>query len=712
MEHIQKYRDLINDSLFEEAYMLLENDVKILENQNQIIDRNKLIRDFFVGIFDDEYFNELIDRSVLLPIAQETTKALFGKDFLKDQIKKFPNYVEEDKIGIMFVFLVQNHDFEDALKLLPWVNKNITNYPITINKIIEEGNAKSLEFLIRNMQNIHFNEGALLRSCSNMSPDILRIMIDDLKFDINEQSKIENINKTEGINLMHTLLIDKNVKNFSFIVEHYGNTIDWSAKALFNKGKQQFSVLELVEASGSYAEFYNIILDNLNLKDAIVDEIGKVLLTNRKAMEQCANSDVYEKLFTHNNFNPKTTDLQQNHLIYGLLSEIGKKSFNGDFVGAKNYYNILNTFLHTYVSHDETVEDASQYNVVGAAINVVEKLEYNLKANNKDLSDAKVALDAATLIVRRYKQYVNKPNPDGRLSIELTVRDSNAYRLLVNNGALTAEPESGFFNALSRMIGGRKRELDKQREMIIEKSKESVYKKEEEEVSGNSSLINLKSQMREDFRTMRGYLNHKLCDPSIKFKCENMFLKSEKLVNLMEKYNVTKSFEDMIFLGKNFSEYLKESLKSYIAVCEATHDFSDTNMKYEKLEIVRKKCLSQVDLLAEQVELINQNISAEAEGNALRNLNIQGRFLRNRFDGNGNDLGLGEVISKNFNENENEQKKMNKVQNKVEEVVVVPLVDVQEVKNNDEITNHNEESTNNSEEVIVNVLDSVKRLKI
>ena len=647
MEHIQKYRDLIDDSLFEEAYMLLERDAKELEEKNQLIERNKLIRDFFVGVFDDEYFNELIDRGVLLPIAQETSKALFSKDFLKDQVKKFPNYVDEDKVGIMFVFLVQNHDFEEAKALLPWVNKNITNYPSTINKIIEEKNSKALEFLIRNMDNIHFNEGALLRSCSDMSPDILRIMIDDLKFDLNEQSK------NESINLMHTLLIEKNVKNFAFIVDHKGDNIEWSAKALFNKGKQQFSVLDLVEASGYYAEFYNIILDDLRLKEAIVDKIGSVLLVNRKAIEQCANSDVYEKLFSHNNFNPKTTDLQQNHLVYGLLSEIGKTSFAGDFNLAKHYYNMLNTFLHTYMSHDDNIEDAPQYNVVGAAINVVEKLESHFKANEKDLSKAKIALDAATLIVRRYKHYINKPNPDGRLSIEISIKDSNAYRLLVNNGALTAEPEPGLFNALSRMMGGRKRELDKQREMIIEKGRE-VATQVVKEVSGNTSVNTLKNQMREDFRTMRGYIGNKLCDPSIKFKCENMFLKSEKLVNLMEKYNTDnsfKSFEDMIFLSKNFSEYLKESLKAYIAVCEATHDFSDNDMKYEKLEVVRKKCLTQVDLLAEQVELINQNISAEAEGNALRNLNIQGRFLANRFD-SGSDLGLGEVLTKNIKENE------------------------------------------------------------
>lgn len=44
------------------------------------------------------------------------------------------------------------------------------------------------------MDDIHFNEGALLKSSSDMPFDTLRIMIDDLKFDINEQSKNEDIN--------------------------------------------------------------------------------------------------------------------------------------------------------------------------------------------------------------------------------------------------------------------------------------------------------------------------------------------------------------------------------------------------------------------------------------------------------------------------------------------------------------------------------------
>lgn len=44
-----------------------------------------------------------------------------------------------------------------------------------------------------------------------------------------------------------------------------------------------------------------------------------VLLTNRKAIEQCANSNVYEKLFSHPQFNLKTTDLEQLHLVLWIV---------------------------------------------------------------------------------------------------------------------------------------------------------------------------------------------------------------------------------------------------------------------------------------------------------------------------------------------------------------------------------------------------------
>ena len=103
----------------------------------------------------------------------------------------------------------------------------------------------------------------------------------------------------------------------------------------------------------------------------------------------------------------------------------------------------------------------------------------------------------------------------------------------------------------------------------------------------------------------------------------------------------------------------------------------------------------QVELLAEQVELINQNISAEAEGNAARNLNIQGRFLKNRFDNTGNDLGLGEAISQNIEKNEK------------------PRMNQELEREHDEITKNVETKEDNVIDVLGDLnQSSVKKMKI
>jgi hypothetical protein len=616
---MDQYRELITDSLFEEAFLLLEQNVNKIDD---LITRNKHIRDFFTSIFEDDFFNEIIDRGVLFPVAHETVKALFQKEFLKDTIKKFGNYVDAEKVSVMFVFLLQNNEFDSAKALLPFFNNNITGFPKTLNEIIENKNLNALDFMCSNMSNIHFNEGALLRTSSEMNSDTLRLLVEKYKFDINEQSK------DDGFNLVHTLVSDKNLKNFKFIVDNYGNQINWAAKAQVGKNKQSYSVLDLVDLTAMHADYYSIILDDLSLKGTIVDRIATTLLLNDKILDQCCHNDVYTKLFSHPNFDPQISNMKQDHLLYGLLSAIGTKAKQQNDTSAKNYLEVLNCFLHTYVGDQtDTVNEAVNFHVVGAAVQVAK------------LSESKIAVDAAGLIIRRYKQYINKPNPSGELPIGQVEKDSPIYRLLLNNGAIPAEPEPGFWNVIARMMPGNKKK--ESFNSVVENTEKAVPTS-----SGNNNLISVRNKMREDFRAMRGCIANPLCDPIIKFKCENMFLKSERLVNLMERYNITQSYEDLIFLGKNFSDYLKNSLESYVAVCEATVDFSDENRKSEKLEKVKNQCLSHVELLAEQLDLISQNIANEAEGNATRNLNVRGRFLENRFQSY-KDLGIDAILDKN-----------------------------------------------------------------
>jgi hypothetical protein len=135
--------------------------------------------------------------------------------------------------------------------------------------------------------------------------------------------------------------------------------------------------------------------------------------------------------------------------------------------------------------------------------------------------------------------------------------------------------------------------------------------------------------MKNDFRTMQDYLLDELCDPSIKMKCENMFLKADKLSMVMEKNNLSSYGEELHFLSENFAKYLKNSLKAYIDLSHAAYAL-ENNPK--KLDEAKKLCMEHVNLLTEQLDLITSNISNGLSQDALIELKTSGKFLEDRFN--------------------------------------------------------------------------------
>jgi hypothetical protein len=380
----------------------------------------------------------------------------------------------------------------------------------------------------------------------------------------------------------------------------------------------------MVDQIGMQQEFLSPLLDDMTLKANYISRIADSLFGNTQVIAKCCETDIYSKLFSHPSFDPQVINLGQGYFLYGILSELGKVANRSGEDAARPYFKILDSYIHSYPEDD--VPEATNFHIVGAAVHVASK------------SESKTVTDAAGLILRRYNKYINKPNPFGTLPINQVEKDSPIYRILINHGAISPEPEPGFWGSMMSVFNGKR----KQAEVMQQESMENARV-----VAPNSNLMALRNQMRDDFRVMRNYINNDLCDTNIKLKCENMFLKSERLVMMMEKHNVNQSYEDMHFLGKNFSNYLKESLSSYISVCQATVDLASEDKKTSKLMAAKKQCMEQVDLLAEQVALISQNIFNEVEGNAARNLNVRGRVLQNLFP-NAKDLGLEQIMDKNL----------------------------------------------------------------
>lgn len=617
---MDQYVKLIEDSLFEEAYLVLKRNV---EKMDDTLMKNKHLRDFFITIFSDDIFKTILEKNAIYPhllqLANATVKNLKNEDFLKDMAPKLGNFIDNNKIMIMFVFLVQSNEFNNAEVLLPYFNKNLSGFPQTLKEVINNNNVPALRFLCEKMDNIHFNEGGLLRLISPMNPQAIKMLVEDFKFDINEQSQ------ETGYNLIHTLIAEKNVKNFKFIVENYGAQINWAATIMKKNRNSNITVFDMIDQMEMQMEFFAPILDNMMLKSNYVNRMSESLLQNRPLLTKACDTDVYHRLFSHPGFDPNVVNLDQGHFLYGILSELGKEFQRSGEAAAKPLFKVLDAYIDS--STEDDIPVAVNFHIVGAAVHVASEL------------DSKIVTDAASLILKRYNKYVNKPNPFGQLPIMQVEKDSPVYRLLVNNGAIAPEPEQGIWNIMISVFKKKKNQ-----EFVEDLN--AATQSSQQASTNNSSLVSLRNKMRDDFRVMRNYTSHHLCDPTIKMRCENMFLKSDKLVMQMEKHGVNQAFEDMFFLGENFSKYLKESLRIYIEVCEATVDFTHGATANAKLGEAKKKCMEQVELLSEQLSLITENIFNQVEDNAVRQMNARSRFLQNRFPSEA-DLGFEGIMEKN-----------------------------------------------------------------
>lgn len=610
-ETMVPYLELFEDSLFDEAFILLEQNVEKLDG---IIEKNKHIRDFFSLIADKTYFSYLLDNNKLLPISSSFVENLMEKEFLKVMGSKLSNFIDSDMTSVMFSLLLVNNEFDKAKFLLSFSQDDISQYKRTLKTILEKQNGEAIRFICENMKNIHYNEDSLLRVCIDMPTSTIKMLIENFNFDLNMQSQ------ETGNNFVMALANDSNLKNFKFIVENYSNKINWGA--LKYERKKNISFFDMVDDSGKAIEFYSILLNDLTLKSNYVERIAKSLLESMSNLEKAIQTDVLEKLFSHPNFDQQVVNLGQHYFLYGLLSKLGTASLAK---GAKDsaekqnealvYLKVLEAYLDNHT--DDSVPDSTDYHIVGAAVWIASE------------SDTKITNDAASLIMRRYPQYINKPNPDSKLPIMQVAEGSTIYRTLVNNGAIPAEMPSGWWDSVISSFTGNKKA--KQLQAKLEAAQQKVEEKAKEE--DRTPLAQVRAEMRANFIDMKGLISDPACDSIIKFKCENMFLNAEILLKLMEQHKVIDAFEEINFLHKNFSDYLKNSLNAYISLCHTTMDFAPEDTVMAKLEAAKKVCMEQVDLLSHQVDQMKTLMFADVEREALSRQRVQSRFLAARLEG-------------------------------------------------------------------------------
>jgi len=588
---LRTYMELIEDSLFDETFQLLEKQASKIEDD---IEQKRYIRNVFNYLFDEDTFVGLLEENKWGNLGKAISTAL-ERPFFEDIKNRLGTVLNVDEASKVSSVLILENDFKSAETFLPYANKDLSIYNSTLTEIIESNNIAALKYVCKNFENIHFNSDELLAMCSNMKTEAIEMLIEDFDFEITTQNRLEK-------NLAVNMAIDRNIKNFEWLNKHYGDKINYGQEILF-------SLIEKNDPVG----FYGVMLGNKNLKQPQLEKVGNFLF-NPKSVDKLSQTDLYEKFFHHKNFDDQMFTLGQGYFVYGLLSKMGLSAKKEGNDSSRKYVRILDTYLNSVVS--DSIPDSPEFHVVGAAVHVAK------------IGDCQSVTDACVLVMRRFGQYINRPNPSGLLPINQVEKESPLFRILINNGAIPPEPEPTFWGNVFNIFKGKKEEKVYQpiRQEKVSKQSDSFNNKE------SNSITSIRIKMRSDFRTMQEYISDNSCDPVIKMKCENMFLKADKLSMVMEKNNLTSFVDELHFLSENFSNYLKQSLKAYSNIVENSSKLENDEVTSNKVEKAKKICMEHVDLLTEQLNLITSNISNGLNDGALTQLKARGKFLEERFN--------------------------------------------------------------------------------
>lgn len=601
MQHKEQYQELLGQNMFEETYQLLERNTSAIQDT---IEQKKHIKEFFNLVWDN--FESILDKNKQSSFTKTTVESLTNMPIFSDVSKKLDLFMDDLHLSLMFSISVLGNQFDNAKYLLSFINnKNINYFPNTVDEVVSQENVQALNFLCENLKNIHYDNDELLRVCASMPSETLVSLIDNYEFDIN------STNKDTGLNLMQILVSNKNTRSYKLLTKKYADSINWSQIVKLDNN-QSATLFDFIDETQMYVEFYGPLLDNKGLNLPQIERIAQSLFQTDQTVMTYSHTDLYNKLFDHPSFNPKTINLQQGHALFALMGRVGVAAQieNSENL-ARAYYEIVQSYVAT--RHEEDLPHGVSYHVVGAAVYITRQSKDN----------PQVLLDLCSLIFKNYPKYINEPNPNGMLPITQVEKDSPVYKLLLNNGAINPEPPPSFWNSV--LSWGKKKKVE------VQPARENTTPAKETQ---DNSFEFLRSKMRDDFRQMRETLADPLCDPIVKMRCENMFLKSDNLVMKMGKHNIQNAYEDVHFLSQNFSKYLKQSLESYIKVCQATVDFAQEDKRDEKLNSAKNQCLEQVGLLETQLNLITQNTFSSAEASSLNDMRVQTKFLEERLQTN------------------------------------------------------------------------------
>ncbi len=546
--------------------------------------------------------------------------AIYMADFVSDvtlskENKEFLTYLFPiGAMSLCFSALVSGGALSKATVLKPYINNNLNAYPNVLRDLIAQNKIESLEYLLDNTTNLHFNNNEIMNLLMGLSSyEKIYELFEKYDFNINAKLSVSGDNIVPEWNTLFAKVISSlNYPLFEKILDNTKQDLQFSVLFKREQKIKNYSVFYLIHNENEFSRFVNKALDYKDINNTEINCILSLLMQNPQILMNSINNGLVDKIFNHPNLN-NVSFIEGTVHLFGFLS-------CADYWCQSNlrtsFYDSLRYLLERFLNRFPDVQDMP----TGLSFNVYGSTVYLLAQN----TDAKF-FTLLQPILYHYRAWINIENPCGKTPIELVPKNNEKLRnLLLNLGAV--ERKVPLLTKFAFWKKNNKPQIDFTQKPQFNNN-QYEYNQQQPNLKNSTSNEDVEAEMRESFNRIRPTLKKVPLD--IRLACEDLFLNAEALLVLTAQAEKGKFNEDVFMLIQTFNDYLPSILDTYVGSLDLNFIQNPVIQPVNNQD--KDEVLKQIGMLNTHINKLRENIELKMKKNLNMDIKRNTEFLKERL---------------------------------------------------------------------------------
>ncbi len=546
--------------------------------------------------------------------------AIYMADFVSDvtlskENKEFLTYLFPiGAMSLCFSALVSGGVLSKATVLKPYINNNLNAYPNVLRDLIAQNKIESLEYLLDNTTNLHFNNNEIMNLLMGLSSyEKIYELFEKYGLNINAKLSVSGDNIVPEWNTLFAKVISSlNYPLFEKILDNTKQDLQFSVLFKREQKIKNYSVFYLIRNENEFSRFVNKALDYKDINNTEINCILSLLMQNPQILMNSIHNGLVDKIFNHPNLN-NVSFIEGTVHLFGFLSCV---DYWCQSKLSTSLYDSLRYLLESFLNRFPDVQDMP----TGLSFNVYGSTVYLLAQN----TDAKL-FTLLQPILYHYRAWINLENPCGKTPIELVPNNNEKLRnLLLNLGAV--ERKFPLLTKFAFWKKNNKPQIDFTQKPQFNNN-EYEYNQQQPNLKNSTSNEDVEAEMRESFNRIRPTLKKVPLD--IRLACEDLFLNAEALLVLTAQAEKGKFNEDVFMLIQTFNDYLPSILDTYVGSLDLNFIQNPVIQPVNNQD--KDEVLKQIGMLNTHINKLRENIELKMKKTLNMDIKRNTEFLKERL---------------------------------------------------------------------------------